>query len=255
MNPFDRDWSKPEVKVDVNVTVSPSKQEEKKPYADITILLDRSSSMIPMREAVVDGLNSYISRMRETPGDSKWSLVLFDDEDSARGAEELFPTTVFEAVGEREIKHLKYDDFRPRGATALVDAVCKTMRQTDARISGQSHVTPIMMIITDGLENSSKEFDTSKMREMVARREARGWNFSYLAANQDAWSVAQKYDIARNTSYVYTADAASGGVVAGSVNSFSFSATAEGMRMAITSGMIGTAHVVSGCVGSGVVKL
>lgn len=253
-NPFEKDWNKPEgMEVNVNVNVKSTSSTEKKeskpePYADITIVIDRSSSMMPMKKAVVDSINQQIGKMKENPGNNYYTLIQFDDPDSAKGSSEVFPKTVFEHKSERDLNPLKMDDYKPRGTTALVDAICKTMRQVSSRVEGKSHVKPIIIIITDGQENSSKEFSSAKMKEMIARRMESGWDFQFLAANQDAWTVAGDYGMANRVTTSYAgASVLSGGVdLKTATTAYTWEASAEGLSSCITSGFIGAFHMASG---------
>lgn len=251
-------------------------EEVQKAYADVTIVFDRSASMMPMRNAVIEGFNDYVKKMRETPGDTRWTLVQFDDPDSARGAREPFPTTVFEHKAETEVPLLTRDDFKPRGTTALVDAVCKVIEQAEQRTSGrEDQVKPVIAIFTDGQENSSVEHTSADMRERIARAGKKGFEFLYFGANQDAFAEAGKHGINTAGSIgsrgswlsdlaggalvspitgdtCFCSPASEGGLAAGSSPINSFVPTAEGMRMAIGSGFVGMVNAVSGSVKDGV---
>ena len=151
-NPFDRNWKeefepiqKPEEK---------TQELEEKAYADITVIFDRSGSMYKMKNAVIEGFNTFICKMRATPGDNRWTLVQFDDVDNAICANEKFPQVVFENKNEKEIEFLKDTDYTPRGGTALIDAVSLTINRVEERIRGkEDKIKPIVMIVTDGQEN------------------------------------------------------------------------------------------------------
>ena len=45
--------------------------------------------------------------------------------------------------------------------------------------------------MTDGHENSSKEFSKARIKEMIQRQQAQyNWHFTFLGANQDAFAEA-----------------------------------------------------------------
>jgi len=44
----------------------------------------------------------------------------------------------------------------------------------------------IAAILTDGLENSSREYTRQEVFDRIRQRQAEGWEFVFLAANQDA---------------------------------------------------------------------
>lgn len=251
-------------------------------YTDVTILLDRSASMASMQSAVVEGFNSYVKKMRENPGDNKWSLVQFDDPSSARGAGESFPSVTFSQCNEREIPLLckppsawgrpylcngvvayqtpneplasGYIPFIPRGRTALVDAMYQTVESIEARLSGQTNIRPVVMVITDGEENLSREHSSEDLREIVARTQAKGFEYIYLGANQDSFAQARKYGISTNMGAYATVPVHLGGIDAASAScTNNFAATNEGMRAALLSGFVGCAAISSGAVASGII--
>lgn len=231
-------------------------QEQQRAYADITIVFDRSASMMSLKPAVLEGFNDYVRKMRQTPGDSKWTMVQFDDRDSARGAKENFPNTVFSQKSETEVPFLEPGDFKPRGSTALVDACCEVIKDTELRTSGQE-VKVIIGIFTDGMENASQKHTSAEMREMIARVEKdRGFEFLYFGANQDAFQEAQKHGIqgvvpTAGFGAHYGSDLLSGGLARSASKVNNFECSRMGMMMAIASGMVGISNFVSGSITEG----
>jgi len=181
---------------------------------DITIILDRSGSMRSIRDATVQGINAFIEDVNKVPGEGVWTLVQFDDPDSARGAREPFPHVVFENVSSIHVPRFEAADFKPRGSTALVDAVCLTVQKVKTRVLAvpEEYRPKVMVVImTDGMENASREFTSAQLREMLAEAQsAHGWEVLYLGANQDAFAEAGKYGIAK-AGNVYRFDATDSG--------------------------------------------
>jgi hypothetical protein len=168
--------------------------------SEIIIILDRSGSMGSIRTATVDGINNFIDDVRRVPGDGFWTFVQFDDRSSARGAGEPFPHVLYEHRPDREMVKLTEHDFRPRGGTALIDAVCITLlraEQAYLATPAAERLRILIVIMTDGLENSSVEYNREKMREIIARCQAQHeFEFIFLGANQDAFAEASGYGIA-----------------------------------------------------------
>ena len=167
---------------------------------EITILLDRSGSMNSVREATVRGINEFIVKVNEEPGEGYWNLIQFDDWDSARGAGEVFPHTTFENWPSHTLPNFGLQDYMPRGGTALDDAVCLTILKLKQRYSSLSEgAKPKVMfiIVTDGQENSSREYSPAKRRELIAEAQSTlGWTFIFLGADQDAFHEASKMGVA-----------------------------------------------------------
>lgn len=152
-----------------------------KDYTDITLLVDRSGSMSMLHDDVVGGLNRFVEEQRKLPGKVTLSAYQFD--------------TVYDAVVEyvdlNYFKGFTKDNFVPRGGTALLDAIGKTVNSKGLKFSGMKEEDRpekvIIVIFTDGLENSSVEFSRSKIQEMLKHQQAKySWEIIYLGADQDS---------------------------------------------------------------------
>jgi hypothetical protein len=168
--------------------------------SEIILILDRSGSMGAIHKATVDGINNFIDDLRRVPGEGFWTFVQFDDRASARGAGEAFPHVLYERRPDREMVKLTEQDFRPRGGTALIDAVCITLLRAESAYlatAAPERLRTLIVIMTDGQENSSVEYDRNGMREIIARCQAQhGFEFIFLGANQDAFAEASGYGMA-----------------------------------------------------------
>lgn len=221
--------------------------------ADVTIVLDRSGSMASIRDAMILATNNFIAKMKTAPGTGCWTMFQFDDPSSAQGAGEAFPHVAYAGKSDRDVPGF---EFTPRGGTALVDAVCDAIAKTKQRLNAMTEVVRkatrvLFVIITDGEENSSKRFSSAQMREMIAECQGKlGWEFMYMAANQDAFAVAHKYDMDRQGGFNYPG--LQGVFTSGSVTPGT-AGTAQGTQYANSSvlPMQATAAGVAECVASG----
>lgn len=154
----------------------------------VNFILDKSGSMESVKQATISGFNEYIKTLKKDGNKYSFSLTLFDTQ-----IETPFINTPLNEVDELDEK--KYDT---NGSTALYDAVCTTIKKVNEK-KGQKVINIIM---TDGEENSSKEYTQVQMRAMIKELEAKGnWTFVYLGANQDSYVNAQKFGISQmNTS-------------------------------------------------------
>ncbi len=149
---------------------------------DVTLIVDRSGSMIDCRADAEGGVNTFIENQKKEPGDCLFSLVQFD-------AEYEF---VHKGVA---IKDVPYYTLVPRGWTALLDAVGRSINETGNRLAAipeeQRPGLVVFVIVTDGQENSSHEFKKSQIREMIElQQNTYSWKFTFLGANQDAFAEA-----------------------------------------------------------------
>jgi uncharacterized protein YegL len=162
---------------------------------EIAYILDRSGSMESLQEAAVASFNEFLGAQREVPGAARLTLVLFDD---------AYEVPV-DAVPLASVAKMKAKDFVPRGSTALLDAIGKTILRLDRDMAGRDvsagAAKVVVAIFTDGHENASREFDDRKVGDLIREfREKKGWEFIFLAANQDAIASAGRLNMAADSS-------------------------------------------------------
>lgn len=163
----------------------------------IAVVLDRSGSMSGIADDIVGGFNEYLRRQQERPGDARVTLVQFDGEDPFE--------VLTDGLDVKRVRPLTRDSYRPRGNTPLFDAVGRMITRLDADIAHRSRTgkpteDPIVVIITDGLENASREFDRGTVFSMVERRRRDGWVFVFLGADQDAYAEGGRMGFAGSNS-------------------------------------------------------
>ena len=128
----------------------------KSDLTDITLVVDRSGSMQEIRSDAEGGVNAFVEKQAEEPGEALLTLVQFDTEYD------------FVHKGVPIDKVPKYE-LHPRGATALLDAVGRAINETGERLAKMAEPDRpglvIVVIMTDGLENSSREFTKSKSKK------------------------------------------------------------------------------------------
>lgn len=158
-------------------------------FTRIAIILDRSGSMESCKESTVAGFNEFIRAQKEISGEATVKLVQFDDQYE----------TVFDKRLE-ECPELTQNTFVPRGSTALLDAQGRTiveLGQELAALAEQQRPSKVIVVtLTDGMENASKEYNLEKIGEMIReQRDKYNWDFVFLGANQDAVATAAAMNI------------------------------------------------------------
>ncbi len=158
----------------------------------INFVLDKSGSMDVVRSATIDGFNEFLTTQRNRDGEAWLTLTMFDTE--------FFE--VCRGVPLREVPEMQPENYVPSGCTALYDAVARSVHIADAYLE-QLPERPdqiLFVIMTDGLENASREFDRRTVFDLIRDRESRGYEFVYLGANQDAYAEAEQVGVnAANT--------------------------------------------------------
>ena len=160
----------------------------------LVFLLDRSGSMQSIKSDVEGGFAAFIDEQRQAPGDCAATLAQFDTE------YEL----VYDRVPVGEVPAL---NLQPRGSTALLDAMGKlitdTAAQLDAAPEAERPGTVIVAIMTDGYENSSREWTHPAIKSLVEQQTKHGWEFLYMGADQDAIEVGASLGVQRDKSVSY----------------------------------------------------
>jgi uncharacterized protein YegL len=160
----------------------------------LSLILDRSGSMQGKEDDVIGGVNAFIIEQKMLPDEAVISLVRFDEE-----YEEFRPTAPL-----KDAKLIDAEDYQPRGSTALLDAVGRTLLALDAAWKQYQPQRAIVVIVTDGHENASHEFTLAQIKEMIEGREKSGkWAFLFLGADVNAFAEAGAMGIAAHNTAGY----------------------------------------------------
>lgn len=176
-----------------------------KNLTEIIFIVDRSGSMQSIRQDMIGGFNAFIQKQRELPTDCKVSFYQFDTEGPK-------VEVVYEERNLNEVPVLTTETFVPRGGTPLLDAVAIVVKRVQARIDKTPEdARPqkvLVVVITDGEENSSTEWNGPQVKQIIEHQEeAYKWEFVYLGANQNAWAVGGNLGFKASSTLGYVASA------------------------------------------------
>jgi hypothetical protein len=167
----------------------------------INFILDKSGSMDVVREATISGFNEFKNDQTAEAGEALFSLTMFDTRF----------VKACSAVPIREVPDLDYASYRPGGTTALYDAVASTILETDEQLAVMKDKPEqvLFVIMTDGLENSSREFTRAQVFNMIDERiEKSDYEFIYLGANQDSYEAGREIGVRDGHMLDYDGDVA-----------------------------------------------
>jgi hypothetical protein len=135
---------------------------------------------------VIHGFNAYVDGLgQEDKVDYLFSLTLFDTQVAYRDV----------ALPLAQIKKLDDRTYVPGGNTALNDAIGISVRKVDAERPQVDKIVTVIM--TDGEENSSREWTHDAVRALIDQKEKEGnWTFVFLGAAPDAWDQGKSLGIA-----------------------------------------------------------
>lgn len=158
-------------------------------HVEMVLVLDESGSMSHLTNDTIGGFNSMIEKEKKLDVDAHVTTVLFSDQYKM-----LYNRRDLKGIGKMTDK-----DYSPGGMTALLDAVGRTIHKMDmvANIHRKEEGNKVLfVIITDGEENSSKEYTYADIKKLIKeRQEEAGWEFIFLGANIDAGSEAENLGI------------------------------------------------------------
>lgn len=157
---------------------------------EIAYILDRSGSMAGMSEAAIESFNQLLMEQQQAAGEARLSLILFDHEYQV----------VWRSCPVEEVVPLDRTRYSARGATALLDAIGKTINDLGARLRNtpeEERPGQVMVAIyTDGYENASREFTLARIKEMITlQQDVYSWQFLFLAADPRAMESAASMGI------------------------------------------------------------
>jgi uncharacterized protein YegL len=168
---------------------------------EVVFVLDESGSMTEARAQTIDGLNEYVNGLKESDPAAAFTLIMFDDP-ATIDATTAKVRVKLAGVKAEDVRTFGESDYKPRGLTPLLDAVGVAIRTTEDRLQEQK-ANVLCVILTDGLENASREYTRAQIRELIEQKTNDGWSFLYLGANQDAFTVGKDMGIAEGNTMVF----------------------------------------------------
>jgi len=164
-------------------------------YTHIVILLDRTGSMESIRDDTIGGFNAFLRDQKAQPGRATLTLVQFDSQD---------PYEVVcrcRAVG--EVPNLDRRTYVPRASTPLLDAMGRAINDLEQSLGAMAEsdrpAKVVVVVVTDGQENASREFRKDQIERMVkAKTDKLGWQFVFLSADLAAIGDAMGVGISQD---------------------------------------------------------
>jgi len=173
----------------------------RKGLTELVFILDKSGSMAGLEADTIGGYNAMLKQQRAVEGECHMTTVLFDNN------YEL----LHDRIDIKAVSALTAKEYQVGGSTALFDAIGRTIHkigQAQKHTAADYRAEKVMVvIITDGEENSSREYSTEKVKALIERQRTRyGWEFIFLGANIDAVDTAGRFGINADRAQNYHAD-------------------------------------------------
>lgn len=169
-----------------------------KNLTELVFILDKSGSMATLTDDTIGGFNSLLEKQKNEEGEALVTTVLFNHEIQV----------LHNRVNVKDVNPITRKDYMAMGMTSLLDAIGSSIDQVkNKHINTPKEERPdkvMFVIITDGYENSSKEYSSKHVKDMIKTcKELLGWEFLFLGANIDAVETASQFgiDAARAVNY------------------------------------------------------
>lgn len=152
-------------------------------YTHISVILDRTGSMETIRDDTIGGFNAFLNSQKAEPGLASLTLVQFDSQDPYEVVHQFKPLA--------EVPELTRATFVPRASTPLLDAIGRGINDLEKSLADMAEeerpARVVVVLITDGQENSSREFRKDQIEKMIKeKQEKSAWQFVFLSADLDA---------------------------------------------------------------------
>lgn len=167
-------------------------------YAHGLLILDNSGSMTSIASDMNGSVEAFIKEQKKNfDGKLLWDVVRFDSNVE---------------YAEHGVEDPKAPFIVPRGVTALLDGIGFGVAGLgDALAQLHEDERPgkvVVVVVTDGMENASREYTSETVKDLVETQQREySWEFIFLGANIDSFSVAGGLGFAKSSTLNYVAGA------------------------------------------------
>lgn len=159
------------------------------------IIVDESGSMGHLRQATLSGINETIDTIRSAQKEFAetqqhyLTLVTFSSDHFHPAVRTLIDCKPISEVEEN------FSDYEPHGCTPLYDAMGQSLVSLHERIKGNAENSAVVTVLTDGLENASREWRADSLRCLIEQLKEEGWSFSYMGSAHNVKDVTDLLSI------------------------------------------------------------
>ena len=166
------------------------------------IILDESGSMLSIKNEAINNVNeslqTILKAQKENPDQEHYvTFVSFNNRHK----------TIWDRIPATEAKTITENDYNPSCSTALYDAMGFSLNKLRPNVADNDKV--LVTIVTDGMENASREYNGNAIKILVDELKAKGWVFAYIGANHDVEAAAAHISITNIMKFQATAEGTS----------------------------------------------
>ena len=166
------------------------------------VILDRSGSMTPLREAAIQGYNETLDVIRnaqkqyDLEQQNLVTLTLFNN----------FVTDVYDCDTVQNLPNLLMQDYRPDGMTAMLDAIGLSLGKLQSKLNKLENATAVVTIISDGMENASHIYTLDRVVKLIDSMKNQGVMFVFMGTNQNVQQTASALHIDEYKVFEYSTE-------------------------------------------------
>jgi len=166
------------------------------------IVLDESGSMESIKKATITGFNEVVQTIKavgeQYPEQEHFvSLTTFNG---------VAIKHLIQAKPVSELQQLDDKTYQPNASTPLYDAMGYGFQTLLSQMDTSGDYNVLVTILTDGEENSSKEFTSNAIKEFIEKLKKENWTFTYIGANHDVEKTATSLNITNSITFVAEAE-------------------------------------------------
>jgi hypothetical protein len=161
------------------------------------IILDESGSMSSIKSLIINGFNELVQSVKGIEGQFQEqehliSMVSFNDLNN-NILHFVDPVNKLDAIND--------STYNPASMTPLYDAMGFSISKLKQYLEGKENYSVLVTILTDGEENSSKEYTGTAIKKLVDELKQQNWTFTYIGADHDVEGMASKMNIHNTMSF------------------------------------------------------
>lgn len=165
----------------------------------VTFVLDETSSMQVRKDVTISGFNEWAQEMEKFPGEVLFNLIKFNT-----SKHELL---IKQATLGITKPRLTVENYQPAALTPLFDAVGRAIRETEKQLTELPEDTEVILVIlTDGEENSSQEFTLEGIQSLIQEKINAGWAVTYLGVSENAWQGGELLGVPMGSTMNFVGD-------------------------------------------------
>jgi hypothetical protein len=171
-----------------------NKDKNENSFLNIRVVLDRSGSMSNCVHQTIDALNGYLIGLQKEHTEGVVTVSLFDSQSIDIGVDK---------VQIKDLSPLDYSFLTPRASTPLYDAIGAGIYEHSS-YNATKEDKKVLVIVTDGYENASREYTGEAIKKLVEEKEEAGWLIVYLGSDHDIYKQTRMMGIGPERSIRYS---------------------------------------------------